>query len=872
MWGLNAEDELHHYFESMEEGKYICGVRQHARKVKLSSEPDHICPRCYQHYEKYVKPKLKPQMASSVLPSNVANATKNQDCPPETVPIAQTDENISRRSLSQTIGLDFEQERLHLVLETIAQQIGAKRSTLQGEKRDRLSIERKDFNAGVVTAWKYANEKEMLKVQESMQAAPYFGRIDFIEQGYNDTEIIYIGRGTLEDVSGNFLVYDWRAPICTMYYRFSPGQASFLAPKGYINGEMSLKRSYEIENGAIVKIYDASGKVEDGEEKAIDEMLTAMLQRNSAGKMRQIVQSIQEEQDKIIRATGDVVVVQGPAGSGKTIIALHRAAYLLYNMRLEREARQERYGDITAQRMLVFSPNNVFSDYISRVLPDLNEGQIQQVILENRLQSELRKFLPQNAQNAGFEIESKESQYEYVAGVADISDYMVRSAGAKFKTSPAMLSVVDAAMQTFEAEVTSQFENIYYDADWRTQSESERRVFYGADEMRRTFHSRHVGLSLFERLDSVFEEAVKRLVETRRSNKFLPTTVSYIEGERQRFEQKMRPYQKRNLIELYLRLWNEPFVLQGALHDLTDVQATMAAMPSDASNLLEATLTNGYWLGRAAQYTLLSFQAKRILHEDIVPLLLLSGEYFGYPAFRNIDHAVIDEAQDYSLVHYEYIKRCLPEKCKLTVVGDVHQATNPLLNLGNFDTLEQVFSERIKRLELTRSYRSSAEITELARCVPAIAPQIESVRQTGVKPRLVSVASTDQISNTVASIVKHMTLQGYASVAVVCKTRRESELMYKALSSVVNATLLTSETATFAQGIFVTSLLFAKGLEFDVVILPDVSKEIYGREAERNMLYTACTRALHELCLCYSGTLSPFLPPRESGLYALYEV
>ena len=126
-------------------------------------------------------------------------------------------------------------------------------------------------------------------------------------------------------------------------------------------------------------------------QEAADSMLLSLLNRNSSGKMRQIVQSIQAEQDTIIRSAGDVVVVQGPAGSGKTIIALHRAAYLLYDMRLERERLAQRYGHISAQRMLVFSPNSVFADYISRVLPDLHEDQITQVILEQFLQSELTR-------------------------------------------------------------------------------------------------------------------------------------------------------------------------------------------------------------------------------------------------------------------------------------------------------------------------------------------------------------------------------------------------------------------------------------------------------------------------------------------------
>ena len=167
-------------------------------------------------------------------------------------------------------------------------------------------------------------ENKIARLEKLIQS-PYFARIDFKFEGDDIFEKIYIGRSSLmKDNSYDMLVYDWRSPIASVFYRFVTGQAFYDAPVGRITGEVSLKRQYEINKGVLDYFFDADVQI-------VDEFLRKLLSQNNSSKMKTIVETIQKEQDIVIRdMDNDLMMVQGVAGSGKTSIALHRAAYLMY--------------------------------------------------------------------------------------------------------------------------------------------------------------------------------------------------------------------------------------------------------------------------------------------------------------------------------------------------------------------------------------------------------------------------------------------------------------------------------------------------------------------------------------------------------------
>ena len=211
------------------------------------------------------------------------------------------------------------------------------------------------------------NEKLQLKHRfEKMLDAPFFGRVDFMYDGDDEPEPFYIGIGNFAEKTGmQPLIYDWRAPVSSLFYDYDKGPASYEAPAGRLDGEILSKWQFKIQNGELVYAFESDTKIDD-------DILKKELGTNSDVKLKNIVRTIQKEQNAIIRNTKDrILVIQGAAGSGKTSIALHRIAYLLYHER----------DTLKSSNILILSPNSVFADYISHILPELGEENIREMSL-----------------------------------------------------------------------------------------------------------------------------------------------------------------------------------------------------------------------------------------------------------------------------------------------------------------------------------------------------------------------------------------------------------------------------------------------------------------------------------------------------------
>ena len=201
--------------------------------------------------------------------------------------------------------------------------------------------------------------KQKTKI-ESLINTPYFARIDFRYDDEDEIEKIYIGRNAFIDNFGDMLIYDWRAPVSSMYYDFELGNASYDAPLGKVEGDITLKRQFKITKSKMDYVIESALSIGD-------EVLQRELSNTSDQRMKNIVATIQKEQNRIIRNEGtNTLIIQGVAGSGKTSIALHRVAYFLYKYR----------EYLSAENVVVISPNKVFADYISNVLPELGEEPI----------------------------------------------------------------------------------------------------------------------------------------------------------------------------------------------------------------------------------------------------------------------------------------------------------------------------------------------------------------------------------------------------------------------------------------------------------------------------------------------------------------
>lgn len=292
-----------------------------------------------------------------------------------------------------------------------------------------------------------------------VQNKPYFGMIRFKEDG-EEEENIYIGITHVEDKL-NYYVHDWRSPVCSLFYDYETGPASYKAPSGNINGNIERKRQYIIENGELLNIFDNDLNISDS-------LLQEVLAEESSDKMKNIVNTIQKEQNMVIRNTEDKnLVVEGIAGSGKTSVALHRIAFLLYKI-----------PNLTSNNVVVFTPNKVFSEYISNVLPELGE--------DNTYSMTFYDLLCQNI-----------NEYKNIENFTDfISRYYKREVDntllVKYKQSDEIIDDINAYVQDIIDNI-SFTKKLYYDKFIEVEIE----------ELNRMLTYKYDNFPLFERINEI---------------------------------------------------------------------------------------------------------------------------------------------------------------------------------------------------------------------------------------------------------------------------------------------------------------------------------------------------------------------------------
>ena len=308
-----------------------------------------------------------------------------------------------------------------------------------------------------------------------IQNNPYFGSITFKDTtGENK---IYIGITHVEDEENDkYLVHDWRAPICSLFYDYELGKAQYLAPEGLIKGEITNKRQFTIKDGKLIRVFDNDINIDD-------ELLQQVLVEESNDKMKNIVNTIQQEQNAIIRNTTDPnLIVQGIAGSGKTSVALHRIAFLLYKI-----------NNLTSNNVLIFSPNQIFTEYISNVLPELGES--------NTLQTTFSSFLETNL-----------SEYEYVESFTDFVEryYKYQEPNVKlvsYKQSDEIIEAIEKYINRLLKKIS--FTNDIVTRDFEISKE----------ELNYLLKDRYSKLLLIERIEKIAEKICNDYYRGRTGNK-----------------------------------------------------------------------------------------------------------------------------------------------------------------------------------------------------------------------------------------------------------------------------------------------------------------------------------------------------------------
>ena len=313
-----------------------------------------------------------------------------------------------------------------------------------------------------------ANQEQFAYRQrlEKMIDSPFFGRVDFCYEGEEEPEQFYIGIGNFSEKTGHVpLIYDWRAPVSGLFYDYDKGAASYTAPAGILHGEITSKWQYKIRRGKMIYEFESDVKIDD-------DILKAELGSNGDVQLKNIVRTIQKEQNAIIRNTKDkIMVIQGAAGSGKTSVALHRIAYLLYH---DRE-------HLKSSNILVLSPNSVFSDYISHILPELGEENIQEMSFDLYAYKELKPFV--------YDCEDRYHQIERELAFAD--EQQIKR--MRWKQSKDFLDEVEAFLLELEDELMN-FQTIEYRGFEKTEQ-----------EILNLFYFKFQDIPLLSRMEAVLE-------------------------------------------------------------------------------------------------------------------------------------------------------------------------------------------------------------------------------------------------------------------------------------------------------------------------------------------------------------------------------
>lgn len=348
---------------------------------------------------------------------------------------------------------------------------------------------------------------------EALRPSPYFARIDFLFDGDRTPEKIYIGRtALLEEETAENLIYDWRAPIAGVFYQFMTGPAYYDAPMGRIHGEVTLKRQFEIAEGRLDYFFDTDMTVNDG-------ILKAMLAQNASPQMRAIVETIQRDQDTIIHnLEADCLVIQGVAGSGKTAIALHRAAYLMYQGLADR---------LSARDIFILSPNRTFSQYIAAVLPALGEENVPAQTFDELLAQHL----------SGLHLESQTAFLERCIGGSQKA-FLKRCLA--FKTCDGFRELLDAFAEMVPAHFID-FQDIRYDG----------KVLFSRQALRARILERPE-LPLATRLEQLQARVLAALPQGLRRD------------ERAAIEARLHSFTQLDLVGLYRRLWEDDAFFEGA--------------------------------------------------------------------------------------------------------------------------------------------------------------------------------------------------------------------------------------------------------------------------------------------------------------------
>lgn len=530
----------------------------------------------------------------------------------------------------------------------------------------------------------YSNKLKNLNKAISI---PYFARIDFKENNANNERKIYIGKTGILNDKYDVIVTDWRAPISSIYYDGQLGNVEYECPDGIIKGDLSKKRVYTIEN-SILKDY------QDIDITTNDEFLQECLNENSEARLKNIISTIQSEQNKIIRAKmSNPLIVQGVAGSGKTTVALHRIAYLVYTYEKE----------FNPDEFLIIAPNKFFLDYISNVLPDLGVDYVRQQTFE--------EFMLENI-DANFEINPINVELSNIVNQNGKIDLIKKS--ANFKSSLRFKELIDEFIDKF-------LKSNLPKGDFKISDI----VVFNHDEVIDMFMNYFKNNSindskkmltaiLQKRVSNIANELIDRLSEQRKSKLYnIDKNLSDDKVKEIRLEIfKETEYEMQQLFKGGKKLvldYLKNFKIEKVLSIYKKI-------------ISDKILFDKYVKSELYEYILETYKknikSKKVEYEDLAPLFYIQNRFWGNINNLKLGHIVIDEAQDLGEFQFYNFKEIVKPNMSMTILGDISQGIYSYKGINNWNKLNQIVFDNKASIEyLKESYRTSMEIMNEANTI-----------------------------------------------------------------------------------------------------------------------------------------------------------
>ncbi|WP_051317098.1 RNA polymerase recycling motor HelD [Ectobacillus panaciterrae] len=695
-----------------------------------------------------------------------------------------------------------------------------------------MNLNSADSSLGYISLLTNAKFLEMTEREhhhlERIQHRPYFARIDFQNVSQNSPETLYIGKISLFDrESQEDIIVDWRSPIANVYYDGRLGNVSYEVEDEVIEGSLSLKRQYLIEDGELKEIRDIDITTKD-------ELLQQSLSGNAENRLTEIVSTIQEEQNRIIRADlYHPLIVQGVAGSGKTTIALHRIAYYIY----------KHAQFFSPEAIMILAPSKLFLTYISEVLPELGVDRVQQTTFLDFVKECVEHKLVFSAMDEAliFLLQEEDEQKK-----------RAKEQLLSFKGSLQFAKIISQYIKDIEKGLLPQ-------EDFRIGT----LTVYKYERLKRLFLYEYKYLPVYKRIDKLkrvlqshvktkkinmekriiehYDGKIERALHIRDASKRKETVTRLMEKKEALLEEFKKDC--RTAVSSYIKKFPKKDVFAYYDELLSNEELIRKYGPDGLSETIVQDLTASI---RQRKY---HYKA-----EDAAALLYLQHHLYGVKKTVKTKSIIIDEAQDYTMFEMFVLKKVCGTEL-FTILGDLSQGIHGYRGIKDWGMLVKRIFPKANYLTLESSYRTTIEIMNLANAVlqgnsEVRVPLAVPVVRHGANPGFVSYSGEAQLVQAIEQFVQEGKESLFRSFALLGRTKEECESLFQALdNSSLKVALMTEQQELQHDYVSILPVHIAKGLEFDCVGIVSYREVFTREELDVKLMYVAMTRPLHRLSI-----------------------